>query len=145
MRNKVGQIKVGVGVMILKDGKVLLGKRKNAHGAGEYAFPGGHLEFGESVGECAKREAREETGIEIKNVKFLFSANLRQWPGKHYAHFGLIAQWKSGEPKVLESDNCENWDWYSLDRLPKPLFGTAPYSFEAYKAGKVFFETKRSQ
>ena len=47
--------KVGMGIMILKDGKILLGKRKNSHGSGEYAFPGGHLEYMESFEGCAKR------------------------------------------------------------------------------------------
>jgi 8-oxo-dGTP diphosphatase len=41
--------KVGVGVMVLKNGKVLIGKRKGAHGAGEWAWPGGHLEYMESL------------------------------------------------------------------------------------------------
>ncbi len=60
--------KVGIGVMILKDGKVLLGKRKGSHGAGQYAFPGGHLEYMESFEDCARRETREECGIEIQNI-----------------------------------------------------------------------------
>ena len=60
--------KVGVGVIIIKDGKVLLGKRKNAHGEGSWSFPGGHLEFNEELFDCAKREVLEETGIKIKNL-----------------------------------------------------------------------------
>ena len=67
--DKFEQIKVGVGVMILKGKKVLLHKRFGSHGEGEYASPGGHLEFGESIGDCAKRETTEETGIKIKNIK----------------------------------------------------------------------------
>lgn len=64
------KINVGVGVMIFdKDGMILLGKRKGSHGAGEYSFPGGHLEYGESFEECAKREVMEECGIEIKNLE----------------------------------------------------------------------------
>lgn len=68
--------KVGIGVLVFKKGKALLAKRKGSHGRGEYAFPGGHLEFGESIEECAKRECREEAGIEIKNVRFLRLLNL---------------------------------------------------------------------
>lgn len=60
--------KVGIGVIVRKEGKVLLGKRKNSHGAGSWAFPGGHLEYGESWEECARREVKEETGIAIKNM-----------------------------------------------------------------------------
>jgi len=63
--------KVGVGVMILKDGKVLLGKRKNAHGEGQYANTGGHVEPMESLVDTAKRETMEEAGIVITNVHFL--------------------------------------------------------------------------
>ncbi len=48
--------RVGIGVMVMKDGKVLLGKRKGSHGAGEYAWPGGHMEYMESFEDVAKRE-----------------------------------------------------------------------------------------
>ena len=57
--------KVGVGVIVVRDGKVLLGKRRGAHGEGSWSFPGGHLEFNELLEICAKREAKEETGLEI--------------------------------------------------------------------------------
>ncbi len=51
--------KVGVGVIVVKEGKVLLLQRKNSHGSGTWCFPGGHLEYGESLEECAKREVLE--------------------------------------------------------------------------------------
>ena len=60
--------KVGVGVMIIKNGKVLFHKRKGSHGDGEYAWPGGHLEYMESFEDCVRREVYEEAGIEIKNI-----------------------------------------------------------------------------
>ena len=53
--------KVGVGVFVFKDGKTLLGKRKNAHGDGTWNPPGGHLEFNESIEQCAQREVLENT------------------------------------------------------------------------------------
>ena len=61
--------KVGVGVIVVRDGKVLAGKRKNAHGDGAWSFPGGHLELNEGVEECAKREVFEETGARVKNLR----------------------------------------------------------------------------
>ena len=60
--------KVGVGVIVLSNGRVLFGKRKGAHGTGCWATPGGHLEFGETVEECAKRELLEETGLKATSV-----------------------------------------------------------------------------
>ena len=56
-------IRVGVGVIIVRDGNVLLGERAGSHGAGTWALPGGHLEFGETVADCARREVLEETGF----------------------------------------------------------------------------------
>src|SRR5690606_16071274 len=87
--------KVGIGVMIVHDGKVLLAKRKGSHGADQYAFPGGHLEHGESFAECAIRETMEEAGIEINNVRFLFVANVLTYMPKHYVHLTLLADWVS--------------------------------------------------
>jgi 8-oxo-dGTP diphosphatase len=98
--------------MILRDGKVLLGTRKGSHGAGELAFPGGHLDYMESFESCARRETLEECASEIENVRFQFVANLQRYAPKHYAHIGLIADWKSGEPKVLEPQKCDGWGWY---------------------------------
>jgi 8-oxo-dGTP diphosphatase len=107
--------RVGIGVIVLKDGKVLLGKRKGSHGEGEYAFPGGHLEYMESFEECAKREVREETGIEIDNIRFQLLYNMKKYVPKHYVHINLLADYKSGEPRVLEPNKCDNWDFFDFD------------------------------
>ena len=131
---------VGVGVMIMRGGRVLLGKRKGAHGEGEYSFPGGHLEHGESFEECARRETREECGVEIENVRFQLLANVKKYAPKHYVHIGLVADWKSGEPSVLEPAKCESWAWYTPDRLPEPLFEMSRLSILFYKQGKNYFD-----
>jgi 8-oxo-dGTP diphosphatase len=132
--------KVGIGVMIMKDGKVLLGKRRGSHGAGEYAWPGGHLEYMESFTACAKRETVEETGIHITNVRFLRLMNLKQYAPKHYVDIALIADWESGEPRVMEPEKVESWGWYDIDSLPQPLFAAIPSYIEAYKTGKNFWD-----
>lgn len=135
-----GTVRVGVGVMIVKDGKVLLGRRQGSHGAGEYAWPGGHLEYMESFEACAKREVMEETGMEIQNVRFLRLQNLKRYAPKHYVDVGLMADWKSGEPKRMEPDKIEGWDWYDMDDLPEPLFAALPTYFEALKTGRAFWD-----
>jgi len=140
MENQQSQPRVGIGVMILKDGKVLLGTRKGSHGAGELAFPCGHLAYMESFESCARRETREECAIEIENVRFQFVANLQRYAPKHSAHIGLIADWKRGEPKVLEPQKCDGWGWYDLDAVPKGSFGTTRLGIDAYKTGRNYYD-----
>lgn len=115
---------VGVGVILMKDGKILLGKRLNSHGAGLWSTIGGHLEFGESVEECAKRELLEETGIKAISLK----------PGpwtsdiidgqKHYITFFVFVDEFEGEPQLLEPHKCEGWHWFEWNAFPSPLFPT---------------------
>ncbi len=134
--------RVGIGIMIMKDDKVLLGKRKSSLGLGEYAFPGGHLEYMESYKGCAIRETAEECGVEIENIRFQYLANLKKYAPRHYVHIGLIADWKSGEPKVLKPEKLESWDWYDLDNLPEPMFEACKMAIESYKNGFIFKDTE---
>src|SRR5581483_6123268 len=132
--------KVGVGVLVLKDGKVLMTKRKGSHGAGEYSFPGGHLEYMESFEDCARRETKEECGLEIQNIRFLYVTNVKKYAPKHYVHIGLVADWASGEPQTLEPTKAEEWKWYDLNALPKgPIFEFCNMAFDALKSGKVYY------
>lgn len=128
---------VGVGVMIIRDNKVLLGKRIGSHGDGTYGWAGGHLEFGESLEECAVREVLEETGVKIKSssLKFLCLSNILDY-SKHYVDIEFLCKNFSGKPKVTESEKRENWKWYNMDKLPKPLFKAVELTIKAYKEGK---------
>lgn len=130
--------KVGVGVMIMKDGKVLLGKRKALHGLGEYSAPGGHLEYMESFEDAVIREVSEECGVKIKNIQFVHVANIFAYKPKHYINVCFSADWESGEPQVLEPDKCESWGWYELDQLPEPMFIQTKLVIENYKSGNHF-------
>jgi 8-oxo-dGTP diphosphatase len=137
------QPRVGVGVMIVKNGLVLLGQRKGSHGAGEYAFPGGHLEHLESFEQCARRETLEECGIEIENVRFQFVANVQTYAPRHYVHVGLLADWKSGTPETREPEASGAWAWYDLESLPQPLFEMARLAVESRKTGKNYYDAFR--
>ena len=132
--------KVGIGVMIMKDGKVLLAKRKGAHGAGEYCFPGGHLEYMESFGQCALREIAEECGVAIKDLRFQLIANAKTYAPKHYVHIGLLADWKAGEPQLLEPEKSESWGWYDLEALPQPMFHFTALAIDSFKTGKTYYD-----
>ncbi|MFA5985887.1 MAG: NUDIX hydrolase [Parcubacteria group bacterium] len=115
--------KVGIGVLVLKDGKVLFGKRKNAHGDGSWCFPGGHLEFNESWEECAARETLEETGLSIKNVNFVAATNdIFPIEGKHYITIFMTAEYESGDLQIMEPKKCEQWSWFDWTNPPQPLF-----------------------
>jgi 8-oxo-dGTP diphosphatase len=115
--------KVGLGVIVLKDGRVLLHKRKGAHGSGKWSFPGGHLEGGESFEECAARETMEEAGISIKNIKFFTATNdIMKEDDKHYITIFVTCELDKGVPKVMEPERCEKWEWFDWNKLPEPLF-----------------------
>ncbi len=114
---------IGVAVIICKDNKVLLGERKNAHGDGTWAFPGGHLEFNESIEDCARREVLEETDLHIENIRHCaFTNDLFQQEQKHYVTLFVMADHSHGQLALMEPDKCEQWDWFDWDDLPKPKF-----------------------
>lgn len=116
-------MRVGVGVLVWKDGLFLTGHRRGSHGADTWSMPGGHLEFGETWEECATREVQEETGIAVRNVRFLAVTNdLFKDENKHYITIWMQCDWQSGEPTIMEPDKFIQMEWRSPDDLPSPLF-----------------------
>jgi 8-oxo-dGTP diphosphatase len=117
--------RIGVGVLVFREGKLLLGRRKGSHGAGFWSAPGGHLEFGETPEQCARRETLEETGLCLELVhpgpwvNDIFTAEQ-----KHYVTLFCLAESKPshGDPINAEPEKCEGWDWFDYDQLPQPLF-----------------------
>jgi 8-oxo-dGTP diphosphatase len=87
-------VRVGVSVILHNaGGKLLLGKRKGSHGAGTWQFPGGHLDYGEEIVDCAAREVLEETGLAIANPKLVAVANsVFERETKHYVTLFVRAE-----------------------------------------------------
>jgi len=121
--------RVGLAVILIKDERVLLGKRKNAHGEGTWSFPGGHLEMYEGFKRCGEREVEEETGL-VAGRNFTlaggkpvtFTNDFFRKEKKHYVTFYMIADYHFGEPAIKEPEKCEEWGWFYWGNLPKPLF-----------------------
>lgn len=115
---------VGVGVAVIHDGKILLGKRKGAHEAGTWSSPGGHLECGETPAECAARELFEETGLKALSVKESVWVNNILDNGTQYITIWCIVDQCEGSLELKEPHKCEGWQWFDLTALPEPLFPT---------------------
>ena len=126
MAEEVKRPKVGLGVILMNydTQKVLLGKRINSHGDRTMSFPGGHLEFTESLCKCSGREVEEETGLIMnKNYQFIDKDSIRttndifQLENKHYITLFLRARYLKGTPRNMEPKKCEGWQWYSWNQV----------------------------
>ena len=115
--------RVGVALILEKDGKVLLVRRKGAHGQGTWSTPGGHLEFGESPETCAIRERKEEVGVSASDPKFLAITNdVFESEGKHYITIWMRSSIFTGVPYPAAVEEVTELGWFQWDTLPSPLF-----------------------
>lgn len=117
--------KVGVGAIVIKDGKLLMGKRikKGGHGLGSWSVPGGWLEFNESFEDGAARECLEETGVKITKLKFVYATNnILKEDDVHTITIFMRGEHFQGEPTVCEPDKFVEVGWYDINDLPSPLF-----------------------
>jgi 8-oxo-dGTP diphosphatase len=134
--------RIGIGVMIQNEkGEVLLSQRKSSHGTGEWCFPGGHLEMGETLNECAAREVKEETDLDVSKFELISVADEMRYlesDGKHYVNIGIKVFYDGGEPKNTEPHKHEDWQWFPLDNLPVPLFQGTELAINNYKKGKIY-------
>ncbi|MDD5285931.1 MAG: NAD(+) diphosphatase [Desulfuromonadaceae bacterium] len=101
-------------IVLVKRGNELLLTRKTEWQPGRYSLVAGFLDMGESLEECAIREVREETGIEITNVRYVGSQN---WPFPAQLMAGFVADYAGGEI-VVDHNELEDARWFSIDSLP---------------------------
>jgi len=117
--------RVGVGLIVENsDGKILVGRRLGGH-APYYSILGGHLELGETFEAAVIREALEEAGIQVENPRFItVTNNLETFrsEGVHYISIIMHTDAFTGQPRLLEPDRCEGWQWVDPHDLPEPHF-----------------------
>lgn len=143
-KKKVG---AGFGVLILRDGKILLGKRHSdpekasslLNGEGTWTMPGGKLDFGESFEDGAKREALEETGITLNKAEVISVSN-DIVDTAHFVTIGMFCDDFSGEAKVMEPDEITEWQWFDLKNLPAPLYFPSERVLENYLEKKFYIK-----
>ena len=139
------RVGAGFGVILEKDGEILLGMRhpdpdkadSAFRSAGEWSLPGGKLEWGETFEEGAIRETLEETGITIRDPEVISVHNCKN----EHAHFmtvGLVARQWEGEAQVTEPDEIVEWRWFPLDDLPQPRYFPSFEVIENYLQKKFY-------
>ena len=138
MSSKESRPLVGVGVIIIKEGKILLAKRKGSHGQNTWASAGGHLEFGETLEECARREVFEEFGIDIPRMTFLCVSNIIAYD-RHYVDFEFLGDISIQMPEIQEKDFFTNLQWFSLSELPNPLFEPVRIAIDSLLTGQSYY------
>jgi len=117
---------VGVGAIIIEDGRVALVKRGHAPLVGEWSIPGGALEIGETVREAAAREACEETGLKVEVLELLgiYDRLLRDEEGRvryHYLLVDFLCIRVSGD--LCAAGDADDVRWFTpeeVEHLPLP-------------------------
>lgn len=137
MQRGIDYIGVGVGaILVSPEGKLFLSQRgplaKNERGLWE--FPGGSVEFGETLAEALRREMREEYAVEIEVGELLDVVDhiLRQ-EGQHWVSPTFICRILSGEPSIREPGKCSRIGWFDQDEIPTELSQVSRENLRHYR------------
>ncbi len=144
MTEEKKRVGAGFGIMVLRNNKILLGKRhedsekadSELHGEGTWTMPGGKMEYGETFEELTTRELKEETGMELKKAR-LICVNNDKNEHAHFITLGFVAEEFEGEAKVMEPDEITEWKWFSLDELPEKMFFPSKKVLECWQNNKI--------
>jgi 8-oxo-dGTP diphosphatase len=111
---------VGVGAVIFRGDRVLMIQRGNEPGKGNWAIPGGHLEWGERAEDAAVREVLEETGVTCRIRGFVAHVDgtgpvVDGEISYHYVLLDFWGEWESGD--VVAADDALQACWLTPDEI----------------------------
>ncbi len=138
---------VGVGVMIVKDQKVLLGLRNEdpekvssvLHGEGTWTMPGGKLDFGERLISAAIRETKEEIGTKLKSEDLkIISVTDEIQTNVHFTTIGFLCDSVKIEPKTMEPEEITRWEWFDFDNIPTNIYPPSKKILDNYFNKKIY-------
>ena len=125
-------------MVFVRYGQVFLAKRRGLLGGGTWGSAGGHLEFGESLEECARREALEEFDVEVANLRFLCVSNILAY-GRHYLDVEFLGDIGEQEPRLMEPQAFEGFGWFPLSAPPEPLYHAMSYAIDSLLTGRQHY------
>lgn len=128
---------IGVAIIVARDEKLLMGKRKGGYKPGTMGVPGGRIEKGESIPDAVIRELDEETGIIPREFEFIGVVRNDQRESV-FTHFVYVCKRFDGEPQNIEPEMCEGWEWYSFYNLPKNILPGHEAAIQMYLDGAKF-------
>ena len=134
-------IKIGCELFVTRDKAILLGKRKNCYGEGCWGLPGGHLEHGEKLVECARRELKEELGIEATLLHPVVITDNLNYRGQ-YVHISFLVEEFVGELRCMEPELCAEWRFFELGDLPENVFPPHRRILDTYLSNSIYLQTK---
>ncbi|MBX4867858.1 NUDIX domain-containing protein [Rhizobium bangladeshense] len=128
---------LGVGLVILRHGRILLYKRMRPPEAGYWNIVGGKVDHMERAEEAARREAEEETGLSIGRIDRIgMTEQIIDADRQHWISILYLARDVDGEPQLTEPDKLSDFGWFPLTDLPEPLSAFTKAAIAALTTGE---------
>jgi mutator protein MutT len=132
-------------LVLIKDGKILLSRRFNTrYEDGNYSFPAGHVEKGETFTQCVIREAKEEIGVSVKPedlrvAHIMHRDSHEEEIGNRIDIFFTAEKWE-GNIKNKEPNKCDDLSWFDLDNLPENIISYIRQAIDCIKNKVIYSE-----